>query len=356
MKKDSLIQFLLLSASAATAVVLFYLLFRYLLRWLLPFLLALGISAVLEPFICWGRTHLHLKRGFSAAVATIACVVLLGAGLFRLSSAVLGQATSLLQRLPSLFSELPALLEHWKLRWMNLCALCPEPMRQWGLTLSGHFTSEVPALLTGWSGELLGKLPSLVSFLPEAVLTFATTILAVFYTSSRYEDVRNFLRRQIPLRYRGDASDVKQNICLTMARWFRAEALLWLLTFSVLLGGLLLLRVDYALLLAFLISFVDLLPVLGTGTILLPWAALALLIDRGPFAIGLLSIQLILLLQRSLLEPKLLAAQADLPPIAALLAMYLGFCSMGITGMILFPVLLLLAKQLQDEGYLKLWK
>lgn len=356
MKKDMLTRFLLIAAALAAALGIFYLVFRYLLRWLLPFLLALGISTLLEPLICWCRKRLHLRRSFTAAVATIACVVGLGAGLFRLLSAMLQQATSLLTSLPLLLAELPAKLQHWQLRFLELCAACPDPIRQWGASLSTRISTDGLGLLSEWSGTLLAKLPSLVSFLPDMVLAFATTVLAVFYTSSRYPDIRAFLLRQIPLRYRGDARSVKQNVCLTMVKWLRAEAILWLLTFSVLLAGLLLLRVEYALLLAFLIAFVDLLPVLGTGTVLLPWAALAFLINHRAFAAGLLILQLVLLLQRSILEPKLLAAQADLPPLAALLAMYLGFCSMGITGMILFPVLLLLLKQLQDSGCIRLWK
>ena len=356
MKNEFLSHFLLLSASTAAALGIFYVVFRYLLRWLLPFLLALAISALLEPFICWCRNRLHLQRSFTAAFATIICVILLGTGLFRLSSSILQQATALLTQLPLLLAEVPPLLQHWQLRLLEFCAACPEPLRSWSATLSSRISSGSLGLLSEWSAALLAKLPSLVSFLPELVLTFATTVLAVFYTSSRFPDIRAFLLRQLPSRYHSDVRSVKQNVCLTMAKWLRAETILWLLTFSVLLVGLLLLRVEFALLLAFLISFVDLLPVLGTGTVLLPWAALAFLIGRGPFAAGLLALQLILLLQRSILEPKLLAAQADLPPIAALLAMYLGFCSMGITGMILFPLLLLLVKQLHDAGCLHLWK
>lgn len=356
MKKEILSNFLLLSASAAAVLGISYVLFRYLLRWLLPFLLALVISTLLEPFICWCKKRLHLRRGFSAAVATIACVILLGAGLFRLFSAILQQATALLTQLPVLLAELPSLLQHWQLRLSEFCAACGEPFRAWSANLFSRISSGGLEVLSEWSASLLAKLPTVVTVLPELVLAFATTILAVFYTSSRFPDIRTFLLRQLPKRYHSDARQVKQNICLTMAKWLRAEALLWLLTFLVLLAGLLLLRVEFALLLAFLISFVDLLPVLGTGTVLLPWAALAFLIGRGPFSIGLLALQLVLLLQRSLLEPKLLAAQADLPPLAALLAMYLGFCSMGITGMLLFPLLLLLIKQLQDAGCIRLWK
>ena len=356
MKKEILTRFLLLSASAAAACGIIYVTFRYLLRWLLPFLLALAISASLEPFILWCRKRLHLRRGFTAAVATIACVVLLGLGLFHLFSAMAQQATALLTQLPALLAEVPALLQHWQLRLLDFCAACPEPLRGWSSSLSAKLSSGSLQLLSEWSAALLAKLPSLVSILPELALAFVTTVLAVFYTSSRFPDIRAFLLRQLPQRYRSDARTVKQNVCLTMAKWLRAETLLWLLTFAVLLTGLLLLRVEFALLLAFLISFVDLLPVLGTGTILLPWAAVAFLLGRGTFSIGLLVLQLILLLQRSILEPKLLAAQADLPPLAALLAMYLGFCSVGIAGMLLFPLLLLLLKQLHDAGCIRIWK
>lgn len=354
MKNDPIVRFLLTFAALAAALLSAYLFLRYLLRWLLPFLLALGISALLEPLIVRARRHLRLKRGFTAAVATLASLVMLGAGMFWLFSALLEQTVSLLTGLPVLLSELPALLEHWRIRFLDLCESCPEPIRQWGASLCTQFPAL--SLLSDVSAALLAKLPSLMALLPELALAFATTVLAVFYTSSCYPQLRAFLLRQVPQRYRGDARSVKNNVCLTMVRWLRAEALLWLLTFSVLLAGLLLLRVEYALILAFLIAFVDLLPVLGTGTVLLPWAAAALLFGRGAFAVGLLVLQLLLLIQRSILEPKLLAAQADLPPLAALLAMYLGFCSMGISGMIVFPFLLLLLKQLHDAGCLHLWK
>ncbi len=356
MKPENMSRFLLYAAFAAVSAALFLFLFRYLLRWLLPFLLALGISAALEPLILRCQRTLRLRRGFTAAALTLSCLGLLGAGLYQLMNALLRQATSLLTRLPILLAELPALLQHWQLRWNALCANCPEPIRQWAGALPGRMSENSFSLLTEWSSSLLSRLTGLVVSLPDAALFCVTTVLAVFYTSVHYSEIRAFLRRQIPARYRSDARGVKRNVTLTMSRWLRAEALLWLATFAVLLAGFLLLRVPYALLLAVLIAFVDLLPVLGTGTVLLPWAAFTLLAEKTPLAIGLLALQLVLTLQRSLLEPKLLASQAGLPPLAALLAMYLGFCILGVGGMVLFPLLLLLFKQLQDAGYLRLWQ
>ena len=122
------------------------------------------------------------------------------------------------------------------------------------------------------------------------------------------------------------------------------------------LVGLVLLRHPYALLLAFLIAFIDALPVFGTGTVLIPWALLSCITGRVPYGIALAALYAVIALVRSVMEPKLVAAQAGLPPLAALVAMYVGFCALGVAGMLLFPLALLFIKQLHDAGLLHLWK
>ena len=139
-------------------------------------------------------------------------------------------------------------------------------------------------------------------------------------------------------------------------KWLRAELLLLLSTFVILLGGFWWLGLDYALLAAVFTALVDALPVLGTGTVLLPWAAGCLLAGNTGRALGLLTLYAAAMLAHTLLEPRLLAGQADLPPVSALLAMYLGFNFLGVGGMILAPVLLLLLKQFQDAGVVRIWK
>ena len=93
-----------------------------------------------------------------------------------------------------------------------------------------------------------------------------------------------------------------------------------------------------------------------SGTVLLPWAAGCLLAGNTGRALGLLTLYAAAMLAHTLLEPRLLAGQADLPPVSALLAMYLGFHFLGVGGMILAPVLLLLLKQFQDAGVVRIWK
>ena len=191
--------------------------------------------------------------------------------------------------------------------------------------------------------------------LPGVFLFCGTTALAVFFTAGSYPRVMAFFRRQLGHRL-DRARGVKANLLSTLGKWCRAQAILLGVTFCQLLAGFLLMGQRYALLLAAVTALVDALPVFGTGTVLLPWAAVCLLAGQAPRAVALAALYAVISAVRSLLEPKVMAAQAGLPPLAALAAMYAGFRALGVAGMILLPMALLFVKQLHDEGYVGLWK
>jgi len=188
------------------------------------------------------------------------------------------------------------------------------------------------------------------------MLFCATTALALFFTAAAYPQLMAFLRRQLSPQRRQTAAAIKASLLVTIGRWLRAQCVLIVITFFQLLVGLLLIRQPYALLLAVVIAFIDALPVFGTGTVLLPWAVLCCLEGNFPKGIALTALYLVIWLVRSIMEPKLMAKSAGLPPLPALMAMYVGFCAMGVAGMVLAPMALMLVKQLHDGGYLHLWK
>ena len=348
--------FLIRTAYLAAALALSWLVLRYILVWLLPFLLALGFAALIEPVIVLGRRKMHLQRGFLAAVLTLtllALVVTLGAVLV---GQLLRQASDLMERLPELLSALPALADRIAARLYSFCAVCPDGIRQWATRLLDSAGQTLSDGLAAASSAALRLLTSAVAALPQAMLFCATTALALFFTSAAYPRLMAFFRRQLTPRALSTVRGVKASLLTTMAKWLRSQCILVAITFFQLLAGLLLIRQPYALLLAALIAFIDALPVFGTGTVLLPWAALCCLAGSFPKGIALAALYLVIWLVRSIMEPKLMAKSAGLPPLPALAAMYVGFCAMGVAGMILGPILLLLVKQLHDGGYLHLWK
>ena len=347
--------FLVRTAYWAVWAVLLWLGVRYLLRWLLPFLLALALAAAVEPVIAWCRRRMGLKRGFTAAVVTIAVTGAILALAAVIVWQLIRQAAELLGQLPGLLAGLPGMTEDLRQRLEDFCAACPQGLRSW--------LEEVPALLGTLaagaaqraSGACITAAAALAAALPGVFLFCGTTALAVFFTAGSYPRVMAFFRRQLGHRL-DRARGVKANLLSTLGKWCRAQAILLGVTFCELLAGFLLMGQRYALLLAAVTALVDALPVFGTGTVLLPWAAVCLLAGQAPRAVALAALYAVISAVRSLLEPKVMAAQAGLPPLAALAARYAGFRALGVAGMILLPMTLLFVKQLHDEGYVGLWK
>ncbi len=348
--------FLIRVAYGSVWLAVIYLSARYVLLWLLPFLIALGLAALAEPAIDFCRRRMRFKRAFTAAVLTLALLVGLSALVWLLLEQLLGQAVDLLTNLPDRLTALPLLLDELEVRFNTFCAACPAAVRIWLEDLLESLSVQLPVLLQSFSARCLSFVTAALGKLPQAFLFCATTALAVFFTAGSYPTICAFFRRQLTPAGLTTARGVKENLFITLGKWLRSELTLISITFAQLLAGLVLLRQPYALLLSFLIAFIDALPVFGTGTVLIPWILLSCITGQVPYGIALAALYAVITLVRTVLEPKIVAAQAGLPPLAALLAMYVGFCTLGVAGMLLFPIALLFIKQLHDAGYLRLWK
>jgi hypothetical protein len=154
------------------------------------------------------------------------------------------------------------------------------------------------------------------------------------------EGIGSAVSRVLPQKYRLRLAKLKSGACQVGVKYLKSYLCLMGVTFALSLMGLLFLRVDYALLLAFLISLVDLFPILGVGTILVPWGVWCLTLGGSPFlGIGLLVLWGVCSLTRQFLEPRLLGDSLGVHPLLTLFAMYLGLRLAGVAGMLLLPAL-----------------
>jgi sporulation integral membrane protein YtvI len=310
---------------------------KFALAWLLPFIAAFFISRATEPLVRFLTSKLRLGR----AAASALCAALVFAGAIALVTVAVGRIVA---ELTALARQLPALL----LSLRELIASAPPEF-------AGYINAAFGSL-TSVSTELISRLASVVSGSPKILLFVFACAVGTFFISSGYEDFRDFLLRQIPERRHAALRDFKREARRTFGKWLRAQAMLSGITFGELAVVFGILRIDFAVLLALLVALIDMLPVLGVGTVLVPWGALELIKGRAPRAILLFASFAVILLVRSVLEPKLVGGQLGLPPLAALIAMYVGFCAAGVSGMVLFPIGLIMIKHLNDRGYIRLWK
>ena len=351
-KLTELLKKSLLALIAAGAVWVF---FRYLIGWVLPFIIAWVLARLIRPPAELLRRRLRLPRWLAVTLSSvlILAVVLALAGL--IVSRVIFELSSLAQRLPELTAGAENFLAGARDRADALAARLPESLRGFALSALSSLTSsesELPGLLMT---KLVSILGGIAAGLPDALLLTLTVSLAAFFMALGWDDLREFFMAQLPQRFHDRARAAGGHIRASVLGWLKAQGILTALIFLVLFLGLTLFRVDYALLTAAVIAIVDLLPVLGTGTVLIPWGVLCLIGGSTRLGVSLLILYAFITVGRNLIQPKLVGLSLGLSPLATLAAIYIGYRAMGVGGMIILPVALVVVKKLNDSGLIHLW-
>ncbi len=347
-------------AAMAICIAAFGVLLLVGLRWLLPvalpFLLGWAIAACLRPLAAKLSAFLHLPRGLCAAVLlflTLSGIILLtGAALRRLFYELQGLLSRLLESGAfatgaSSFDVLGFLTDR-----MGISALIDRAENYPLLRdrVNAMLYEALKGLVTAMSAELPHAAARILSAMPSVLLFTAITVIAGFYFCVDSANLTRTLNALLPVSIRSRLPAWRAHVRRFSWKYARAYLLLLLCIFSALLLGLLLLGVEYAFLIALLTAAVDLLPVLGVGAVLVPWAAIELIQRNFPLGIGLLVLYLAVSVLRQILEPRLVGKSIGLHPLLTLAAGYAGFRSFGFLGMLLGPILLALLKTLFRGG------
>ena len=175
--------------------------------------------------------------------------------------------------------------------------------------------------------------------IPKGALTAGTGILSGFLISIRLPRLKKALAERLPEKVRTNILPALKRTKTALFAWLKAQAKLMGITFAILLVGFLLLRIPYGILWAALVAVVDAVPILGTGTILVPWALVCLLQGKQLLAIGLLVVYGCTFVTRTALEPRLIGRSLNLDPLLTLIFLYVGFRFWGFLGLVFTPIL-----------------
>jgi len=345
-KADHLRNILLPVALGAAGL---YAFLRWLLPWLLPFFIAWGIAALLEPAVV-RLCRKGVRRGVAACVCLLIAFAVLGILLWMLLSRLMAELSGLLVRLPEILTGISDTLRNWEVALASYLDKTPEGLRQWTDRALDSVVSSLTTLPGKLSAHVLRIVPAVASSAPAVLLFAVTVVIGTFFISSSYPDLLHGAARHLPEQFLCRARLMRRDLRRTLGRWFRAQLIMLLITFAALTAAFLLLRVDYALLLALVTALIDALPVLGTGTVLLPWTLYAFLTGQIPLGVGLAITYAGVTVLHQSIQAKLLGDQLGLHPLAMLLAIYLGFRICGVWGMLGFPILAVSLKQIVGSG------
>ena len=312
---------------------------RYLLPIAVPFLLAAGLALAAEPLVSALQTRLRLRRGIAAGIGILIALVLAALVLVTLCALALRQLQRLSGVLPMLEDTALSGIASLEGFLMNMAAKAPDTIRP---VLQGGvegFFSDGTTVLQQLASRLLVLASGVVTRIPDGALGFGTWVIASFMISAKLPAIRARLKTLLPQSWKEKYLPALCRIRKNLGLWLLAQVKLSGITFVILAAGFFLLRIQSALLWAALICLLDALPVLGTGTALIPWALVCLIRGDTALAIGLGGVYAVVALLRSVLEPKLVGKQLGLDPLVTLIAMYAGFKLWGIPGMLFSPLL-----------------
>ncbi len=314
-----------------------------------PFLLGLALALAAEPATGLLSTRLKLRRGPAAAIGvtgTLAALTVLFATLCALILRELGVLMKILPKLEQAASGGLSALSGWAL---ELASRIPGSAGQMVRRSVTDFFSGGSQLLEQGFRYALSLTGGILSRVPNGALIFGTALISGYMFSVRLPRIRVWFREKLTGERIQKILEGLGRIKNALLGWLKAQLKLMSLTWVILTLGLVLLRIPYAPLWAAAVALVDAFPILGTGTVLLPWALVCFLQSDTPRAVGLLGTYAVISLTRSVLEPKLLGDHMGLDPLITLAALYSGYRLWGFGGMILAPVLAVAAMQFLRE-------
>ncbi|MBE6635200.1 MAG: sporulation integral membrane protein YtvI [Ruminococcaceae bacterium] len=304
---------------------------KYLLPAVLPFLFAWGIAFATRKPADFISNKCGISRAFVRPILSVLLMLItVGGGI----SALIRISTEAWQ----LFSELG---ESGELAAIAELLLDPlgAILEDLGIPdgLKDGLADAMSGIFTGIVGKVAGIVTSIVSALPKIILFIVITAISAAYFSIDLERINNVVLSVLPDKASEFVKRMKSRLSLIAVKYVRSYFILMVITFSVILIGLMLMRVRYALLMAFIIALLDALPVIGIGIVLVPWGIWSLIVGKTGLGIGLLVLYAASAIIRQVAEPRIVGKSLGIHPLLTLLFMYVGYTLFGIAGLIFLP-------------------
>lgn len=371
--------FLINTAYAVVLIGLFYLAVKYALGVVWPFVVAFFLAMVLQKPVNFLAKKTFLKRGAASVVMVLFMLVIIGSLLGGVIARIVIELRDFFGFLMMKLEDAPAFADQIIVWLQNTLSFLPDSMENSIVSSAADLLNKLlgveaqaaanlprPSTEGGFDLSMLssplGMVWGTAKQIPMLALGVLVCIVSCCFMTSDYCNMRDMILRQMGQNQRSAVVRTKQVIFSTLGKMGKSYSIIIFVTFAELTVGLLALKAiglytgGYIFAIALITAIVDILPVLGTGTILIPWAVYSFCTGKIGFGIGILVVYAIIGVVRQVIEPKLVAAQLGLPPYLMLMAMFIGTQLFGFVGLFLLPITFTLIKVLNDEGLVHIFK
>ncbi len=335
------------------ALLFLWFLFEYTLGILLPFAIGFAIGVpihLLSQRIC-RRSRIHSK--LCSLILLLVFVIVLSFAIIKGVDRLLFEVEALITSLQSEDSGHIAWLSSLAETLGNVSQKIPlvgqleqiEGLEGIGETINQRITEYLSTALASLADAVPTLSLRIAKSAPRALIGVIVTALSCFYFATDYQGIKDGALRALSPAARERSSRIATLCADSLKKFVRAYLVIMLITFGEVFVGLLILKIPYAFLIALVVAFVDLLPIFGAGTVLIPWAIVCFIIKDVGTATGLLILYAVVTIVRQVVEPKIIGTSLGIHPLITLFAMVAALELFGIAGMILSPFILIVIKE-----------
>ena len=195
------------------------------------------------------------------------------------------------------------------------------------------------SMISGALSSVASFLSTAVATVPRILLFITVTVIAIVYFALDLDRVYAAIDGILPRKMKTGISEINSSVISLIWKYLKSYLAIMLITFAVMMTGLLILRVKNALIIAVIIAFLDILPVIGVGTVLIPWSLFSFLFGNATLGVGLIVLFFVNAVIRQLSEPKIVGKNLNLHPLLTLIFIYVGYSLFGVPGIVILPVI-----------------
>ncbi|MBQ3151048.1 MAG: AI-2E family transporter [Clostridia bacterium] len=364
---------------------LFYLFMKYAFWLFFPFLFAFLIAAIIQRPVNFLTKKTRIKKGFISGMMIMLILTVFVLLLVFVGAKAVTEIQGLVSWIGTKMDSLPELIISVRDGLVNVAKHLPDSIEAAAVNginqlfreLAGTADKAVTEASPGGSSLLGGLLSKFdISILskpvsgvlntakqiPTILVAFIISVISACFLASGYDEIVNFIKRQLSKEKRSMLSQTKAIFFSSITKLLKSYMTIICVTFVEMIIGLSVFKLigiynsEYMASIALVVAFVDIFPVLGTGTILIPWAIISFITGRVGLGIGLVVLYGVITVIRQIVEPKLVATNLGLPPIVTIMCMYIGLQVFGVIGIFMAPLLVTMIKVLNDQGVLHVWK
>ena len=318
----------------------------------IPFIISFVISLIIEPAIRYFMKKTNLSRRMSSIIIFIIVFsIIIGSVTWGIISLV-SESTNLLQMLniyiDKAYTQIQATVGKMEITKISISRNV--------FNLLQDTSTEILFKISNWLTQFLTKFIDVITSIPTIAIYTVITILSLYFICTDRIYILDLMEYHMPSKWIQKLAIHIKEISKNLGGYLKAEAILILTSFLICLTGLYILKfigmnVKYPLLIALCVAFIDALPILGAGTILIPWAIISALNGDLKLGITLTILWIIMSIVRQFLEPKIVSKKIGIHPIFTLIAMYTGFRVIGVLGMIVGPIVLIILKSIFIQNF-----